>query len=101
MREKGPIEVQASFETIATSEVPRGRKGKHNALVSQILSSLLMLQPGNAIKIPLLDLRKQKLENVRSAVNRAGKKLDLDVATSSDDYFFYVWISNKHTLTNR
>jgi len=48
-----------------------------------------------------LDLRKQKLENVRSAVNRAGKKLDLDVATSSDDYFFYVWISNKRTLANR
>ena len=89
---------QVEFETVATSEVPHGRKGKHNALVSQILSNLLMLQAGNALKIPLLDLRKQKMENVRAAVNRAGKKMNLRVATSCDDYFFYVWVDNKHTL---
>jgi hypothetical protein len=88
---------QDSFETIPTAEVPHSRKGKHNALVSQILSNLLVLQRGNALKIPLLDLRKQKIENVRAAVNRAGKKMNLQVATSSDDYFFYVWIDNKHT----
>jgi predicted amino acid-binding ACT domain protein len=48
-----------------------------------------------ALKIPLLDIRKQKLENVRAALNRAGKKVGLQIATSSDDYFFYVWIDNK------
>lgn len=85
------------FETIPTAEVPHGRKGKHNALVSQILSNLLTVARGTALKIPLLDLRKQKVENVRAAVNRAGKKLELRVATSCDDYFFYVWVDNKHT----
>ena len=89
---------QDSFETIPTTDVPHSRKGKHNALVSQILSNLLVLQHGNALKIPLLDLRKQKMENVRAAVNRAGKKMKLRVATSCDDYFFYVWIDNKHTF---
>jgi len=85
------------FETISTAEVPHGRKGKHNSLVSQIVSNLLVLDRGTALKIPLLDLRKQKVENVRAAVNRAGKKLSLQVATSCDDYFFYVWIDNKNT----
>jgi hypothetical protein len=89
---------RAGFETIPASEVPHGRKGKHNTLVSQILSNLLVLEQGTALKIPLLDLRKQKVENVRSAINRAGRKLQLRVATSSDDYFFYVWIENKHTI---
>ena len=86
------------FESIPTSEVPHARKGKHNALVSQILSNLLTLDRGNALKIPILDLRKQKIENVRAAVNRAGKKVNLQVATSTDDYYFYVWIDNKHTI---
>ena len=88
---------RSEFETIPTAEVPHGRKGKHNALVSQILSNLLTVERGTALKIPLLDLRKQKVENVRAAVNRAGKKLELRVATSCDDYFFYVWVDNKHT----
>jgi hypothetical protein len=86
------------FESIPTAEVPHGRKGKHNSLVSQILSNLLTLERGNALKIPILDLRKQKIENVRAAVNRAGRKLNLRVATSTDDYFFYVWIDNKGTI---
>ena len=99
--QRKPAENEGShpdFETVSTDEVPHGRRGKHNALVSQILSNLLTIQRGTALKIPLLDLRKQKVENVRAAVNRAGKKLELRIATSCDDYFFYVWVDNKHTL---
>jgi hypothetical protein len=91
----GMTSVQSAFETISTAAVPHERKGKHNTLVSQIISDLLIVKPGNALKIPLLDLRKQKMENVRAAINRAGKKRSLRIATSSDDYFFYVWIANK------
>lgn len=87
----------STYETIPTSEVPHARKGKHHSLISQIFSDLLTLPPKQALKIPLLDIRKQKLENVRAALNRAGKKVGLRVATSSDDYFFYVWIDNKDT----
>jgi hypothetical protein len=93
-----PEASRSDYETIPTAQVPHGRKGKHNALISQILSNLLTLQPGNALKIPLLDLRKQKIENIRAAINRAGKKVNLQIATSSDDYFFYVWIDNKRTV---
>jgi hypothetical protein len=84
-----------TYESIPTSEVPHARKGKHHSLVSQIFSDLLTLPTQQALKIPLLDIRKQKLENVRAALNRAGKKVGLQIATSSDDYFFYVWIDNK------
>ncbi len=87
----------STYESIPTSEVPRTRKGKHHSLVSQIFSDLLSLPTQQALKIPLLDIRKQKLENVRAALNRAGKKVGLQIATSSDDYFFYVWIDNKDT----
>ena len=100
-KHSGTSATSSPFESVSAIDVPRQRKGKHNALVSQILSSLLSLPRGNALKIPLLDLRKQKMENVRSAVNRAGKKLNLRIATSCDDYFFYVWISNKDTFRSR
>ena len=93
-----PESSRSDFETIPTAEVPHGRKGKHNSLVSQILTNLLTLQAGNALKIPILDLRKQKVENIRAAINRAGRRVNLQIATSSDDYFFYVWIDNKRTL---
>ena len=86
-----------TYERIAASEVPHTRKGKHHSLVAQIFSDLLVLPAGQALKIPLLDLRKQKFENVRAALNRAGKKVGLKIATASDDYFFYVWIDNKKT----
>jgi hypothetical protein len=85
----------SEFEITPTSQVPHSRKGKHNAVVSQILSTLLTLKAGNALKVPLMDLRKQKMENVRAALNRAGKKIHLRIATSSDDYFLYVWIDVK------
>ena len=87
----------SNFETIATSDIPHARKGKHHSLIAQIFSDLLTLPRGQALKIPLLDLRKQKFENVRAALNRAGKKVGLRIATSTDDYYFYVWIDNKNT----
>jgi hypothetical protein len=88
---------EAEFETVSRSAVPRQRKGKHNLLVSRILSGLLTLEKGSALKVPLLDLRKEKVENIRAAVNRAGRKLGYRVGTSCDDYFFYVWINDKNT----
>jgi hypothetical protein len=96
--DSGARTIQSTFETVATSQIPRGRKGKHNALVSQMLSNLLTLEQGRALKIPLLDLRKEKVENIRAAINRAGRKIGLKIATSCDDYFFYVWIDNKSSF---
>jgi len=48
------------------------------------------LQPGQALKIPLSELPDTK-ENIRSALNRATRQMEIDVSTSSDAEYFYVW----------
>ena len=80
-----------NFKSIAQTELPQGRNGKHKTIVLQLLSDLDQLQPGNALKIPLSQLPDTK-ENIRSALNRATRIKGIDVATSSDAEHFYVWI---------
>ena len=79
-----------NFKTMLQVNVPQGRKGKHNQIVSEILSDLAQLKDGSALKIPLKDLAESK-ENVRSALNRATHNAGLNVATAADENFLYVW----------
>ena len=71
-------------------DVPQGRNGKHKPVVTKILSDLDQIAPGIAIRVALDDLPDSK-ENVRSALNRATRKLGRSVSTASDDHFLYVW----------
>src|SRR5579862_4497521 len=80
----------AHFKTMSQASVPQGRKGKHQQIVSTILSDLDKLQEGSAIKVPLAELAESK-EKVRSALNRATRKAGRTVATASDASFLYVW----------
>ena len=82
--------VPMNFKTVAQTEVPQGRNGKHKEIVDQILSDLAQMKDGTAIKVPLKDLTESK-EKVRSALNRATNKGELNVATASDENFLYVW----------
>jgi hypothetical protein len=84
---------ETNFSSMSQSDIPHGRNGKHKGIVTKILSDLDRLQPGKAIKIPLADLGDTK-ENVRSALNRAVRKQKIEVSTSADDQFLYVWPSN-------
>lgn len=70
--------------------VPTGRRGKHHDIVSAIVNDLDGLKDGNALKIPLAELT-DTVVNVRSALNRATRKLRKDVRTATDDDFLYVW----------
>jgi hypothetical protein len=79
-----------NFRTMAQVDVPHGRNGKHKQIVTKILSDLDQLQPGIALKIPLVDLAEGK-EKVRSALNRATHKASRSVATATDGNFLYVW----------
>jgi hypothetical protein len=81
---------QMKFESMSQSDVPKGRDGKHKAIIEQLLSDISQLQDGQALKIPLSALPDSK-ENVRSALSRATRQKGIDVATSSDDHFLYVW----------
>lgn len=80
------------FESILQHDVPKGRDGKHKEIVTQLLSDLEQLADGSALKVPLADLPDSK-ENIRSALNRATRQRGLEVATSSDTDYLYVWKS--------
>jgi hypothetical protein len=79
-----------NFSSVQQQDVPRGRNGKHKALVTRILSDLDQIAPGIAIKVALADLH-GGMENVRSALNRATRKLGRRVSTASDESFLYIW----------
>lgn len=79
-----------NFKSVPQTELPQGRNGKHKTIVLELLSDLGHLQSGQALKIPLSDLPDTK-ENIRSALNRVTRQKGIDVATSSDAEYFYVW----------
>ena len=79
-----------NFKSMKQTDVPQGRNGKHKAIVTKILSDLDQIPNGVALKVPLADLDETK-EKVRSALNRATRKGQRNVATASDDAFLYVW----------
>jgi TusA-related sulfurtransferase len=83
------------FESIQQSEVPIGRDGKHKLIVTRLLKGIDNLKPGMALKVPLEDLPDTK-ENIRSALSRAATQHQVDIATSSNDEFLYIWKKNGH-----
>src|SRR5579872_5294340 len=79
------------YEAVNRDEVPQGRKGKHRKAVSDILGDLAKLKPQQAIKVPLSSLNGEKMQNLRSALNRVTREKDIPVETSSDEKYLYVW----------
>lgn len=79
------------YSAVNRSDVPQGRKGKHRKAVSDILGDLSKLNAKEAVKIPLSSLDGEKMQNLRSALNRVTREKNISVLTSSDDKFFYVW----------
>jgi hypothetical protein len=82
------------FESVLQSNVPKGRDGKHRQIVEVLLRDLGQLRENSALKIPLSALPDTK-ENVRAALTRATKQRGIDIATSSDNEFLYVWKSSE------
>jgi hypothetical protein len=78
------------FESVLQVEVPKGRDGKHKEIVTQLLGEIAQLASGSALKIPLSQLPDTK-ENIRSALSRAARQAKINLATSSNDEFLYVW----------
>ena len=78
------------FESILQNNVPKGRDGKHKQIVTQLLNDLEQLGAGSALRIPLSELPDSK-ENIRSALNRATRQRGMEIATSSDSDFLFVW----------
>lgn len=78
------------FESILQLDVPKGREGKHKEIVTLLLNDIEQLAMGSALKVPLSALPDSKV-NIRSALNRATRQRGINVATSSDHDFLYIW----------
>ena len=78
------------FESIPQGDVPKGRDGKHKQIILELLESLSNLKDGAALKVDLTLLPDSK-ENIRAALSRATKARNMNVATSSDDKYLYIW----------
>jgi hypothetical protein len=79
------------YSAMNRSEVPQGRKGKHRKAVADILADLSKLNARQAIKIPLSSLNGERMQNLRSALNRVTREKNIPVVTSSDEKYMYVW----------
>jgi hypothetical protein len=79
------------YAALNRSDVPQGRKGKHRRAVADILGDLSKLNAKQAIKIPLTSLNGEKMQNLRSALNRVTRERNIPVETSSDEKYLYVW----------
>ena len=82
------------FESVPQANVPKGRDGKHKAIITQLLSDIAQLGEGAALKVPLVELPDTK-ENIRSALSRAARQGKINLATSSDEDFLYIWKTDK------
>jgi hypothetical protein len=89
------------YSAVNKSDVPQGRKGKHRKAVSDILGDLSKLKPDEAVKIPLSGLNGEKMQNLRSALNRVTRDQKIPVVTSSDDKYMYVWRTNGSKDTSK
>src|ERR1700688_4712580 len=78
-------------ESVNRAEVPQGRKGKHRKAVADILADLSKLKAQQAVKIPPSSLNGEKMQNLRSALNRVTREKNSPVLTSSDEKYLYVW----------
>jgi hypothetical protein len=85
---------QTKFESVLQVDVPKGRDGKHKTIITRLLVDIAKLGDGAALKIPLSQLPDTK-ENIRSALSRAARQGKINLATSSNDEFLYVWKTEK------
>ena len=85
---------QTKFESVLQADVPKGRDGKHKNIITRLLGDIAKLDEGAALKIPLAQLPDTK-ENIRSALSRAARQAKINLATSSNSEYLYVWKADK------
>ncbi len=79
------------YSSVNRADVPQGRKGKHRKAVTDILADLSKLSAQQAVKVPLSSLDGEKMQNLRSALNRVTRERNIPVETSSDEKYLYIW----------
>lgn len=79
------------FESIERTDVPTTRKSKHYEMIEKILREVGGLKSKRALRIPRSAFGDAKLEHIRAALSRASLRDKIDLATSADDDYLYVW----------
>jgi hypothetical protein len=91
MRDRQSGSNEPPFESIARTAVPTNRKSKHHEIVEKILREVDGLKTKRALRVPRSALGDAKIEHIRAALSRASARSRIDLATSADDNYFYVW----------
>ncbi len=91
MRDRSSGSNEQNFDSIEQSAVPTSRKSKHYQIVERILREVGDLKAKRALRIPRVALGNTKIEHIRAALSRASAKVNVELATSVDDSYLYVW----------
>src|SRR5437660_2420656 len=83
--------VVLKYRRVAVGLLDRGRRGKHHDLVKGILQELKIASADSALEIPLADVGRIGVANLRSAVHRASTSEGFSIETLVDERNFYVW----------
>jgi hypothetical protein len=78
------------FPSVFQADGLKARNMKYRQIISHLLQDLTQLEQGKALRVPLSELPDSK-ENVRSALYRVTRLRGMNVATSDDAGYLYVW----------
>ncbi len=86
------MNIPMNFQSVLQVDVPKGRDGKHKQVIRQVLAELEKVEDGFALRMPIADLPDSK-ENIRAALSRVTRQRGMNVSTSSDETYLYIWKS--------
>ena len=86
--------VPVPFQQVLQVDVPKGRDGKHKRIVMRLMDDVAKLSSGSALKVPIAQLPDTK-ENIRAALSRAARQAKLNIATSSNGDYLFIWKTNE------
>lgn len=90
MKNNRPQTASSHFPSVPLAEAIESRSSRHGKIVAEILSDLEKLDEDSAIKVDLADTGEKKTD-LRSALHRAAKKGNINLATTSDEKHLYVF----------
>jgi hypothetical protein len=91
MRDHSTSSDDHRFDSIERRDVPTTRKSKHHEIIEKILREVGGLKGKRALRIPRSALGDAKLEHIRAALSRASSRNKVELATSADNDYLYVW----------
>jgi hypothetical protein len=93
---KTTVPAGLKYRQVEIAAIKKVRRGKHHELVQGILREMKILSIGSAIEVPLADVGRIGLANLRSAVHRVCIAEGWTIETLAGENNLYVWKPEKH-----